>query len=169
MMKSWIPGGILLIWVVLAIGDSIFSLDPNQVDLKNILAAPNPESWLGNDDLGRPVLDRMVVGARTSLVVAILVVSISLAVGTVVGALSAWWGRVGRPSHCARHRCISGFSRDVARDCAGRHSRSGYRERGHRTRVGRLGGFCPVGSGADGFRSRKGSMFRRPSSLVVEY
>ena len=91
-MKCWIPGGILLIWIGLALGDSIFALEPNQVDLHHILAGPGVGSWLGNDDLGRPVLDRMVVGARTSFVVAILVVSISLVVGTIVGALSAWWG-----------------------------------------------------------------------------
>lgn len=95
-MKDWvsarIPAAIILGWVILAIGEFLFSLSPNQVDLENILARPSMHSWLGNDDLGRPILDRLIVGARTSFVVAFWVVGISLTVGTIVGALSAWCG-----------------------------------------------------------------------------
>lgn len=91
-MKLWIPSGVLLGWMMLAIGGSIFNLNPNQVDLHSILAGPQSGHWLGNDDLGRPIFDRMVVGARTSFLVAVWVVSVSLVVGTVVGTLSAWWG-----------------------------------------------------------------------------
>ena len=91
-MKTWIPALVLLGWVVLALGDWVFVLEPNRVDLEKILAAPDADSWLGNDDLGRPILDRMIVGARVSLVVALWVVTISSLVGTVVGAMSAWWG-----------------------------------------------------------------------------
>ena len=91
-MKVWLPGLILSMWVLLAASDSLIDLTPNQVDLRNILAAPSAQNWLGNDDLGRPILDRMVVGARTSFVVAVCVVSISLVFGTIIGALSGWWG-----------------------------------------------------------------------------
>lgn len=91
-MKLWIPVGILLLWMLLAVGGSIFTLNPDQVDLHNILAGPSFDSWLGNDDLGRPIFDRMVVGAQTSFLVVVWVVIISLVVGTLVGALSAWWG-----------------------------------------------------------------------------
>ena len=91
-MKLWIPVAVLLIWVILAIGDLVFVLDPNQIDLEKILAGPRIDNWLGNDDLGRPVWDRIVVGARTSFLVALWVVSISLTVGTLVGAISAWQG-----------------------------------------------------------------------------
>lgn len=91
-MRVRIPAAVMCVWMVLAIGDLVFSLNPNQVDLENILAGPSVHSWLGNDDIGRPILDRLVVGARTSLVVALWVVCISVTVGTVIGALSAWKG-----------------------------------------------------------------------------
>src|SRR5690606_27592308 len=53
---------------------------------------PEWQSWLGYDDLGRPIADRLIMGARTSLLVAFCVVSISLVVGTTIGVFAAWFG-----------------------------------------------------------------------------
>jgi peptide/nickel transport system permease protein len=54
--------------------------------------------WLGADDLGRPVLDRLLVGARTSFQVAFWVVALSALVGTAIGSIAAyrggWWDRL---------------------------------------------------------------------------
>ncbi len=88
----YIPALVLLIWALCALGGPFLPLEPNAVDLPRILAAPGVESWLGHDELGRPVWERVVVGARTSFVVSVLVVAIALAFGTVVGTLSAWSG-----------------------------------------------------------------------------
>jgi len=55
----------------------------------------SPPTWahpLGTDALGRDLLSAVVVGARTSLVVAGLVGVLVLAMGLVVGTLSSWWG-----------------------------------------------------------------------------
>jgi peptide/nickel transport system permease protein len=53
---------------------------------------------LGYDDLGRDVGARLIVGARTSFLVAVWVVSLSLVVGTLFGTISAyrggWWDRM---------------------------------------------------------------------------
>ena len=46
----------------------------------------------GYDDLGRPVLDRLLSGARTSFIVALTVVGISAAAGTLIGAGAAYAG-----------------------------------------------------------------------------
>ncbi len=67
-------------------------LSPNQVDLHQILSSPSAEEVLGNDELGRPVLDRLIIGAQTSFLVAIWVVVISACIGTTLGALAAYSG-----------------------------------------------------------------------------
>ena len=97
-MKTWIPALVLLGWVVLALGDWVFVLEPNRVDLEKILAAPDADSWLGNDDLGRPILDRMIVGARVSLVVGVVGSDDFLAGGNRRWGHECLVGRMGRPT-----------------------------------------------------------------------
>ncbi|HSZ92600.1 MAG TPA: dipeptide ABC transporter permease DppC, partial [Acetobacteraceae bacterium] len=46
---------------------------------------------LGTDDLGRDLLARILYGARASLTVAILSVSVSLLVGAMLGLLAGWF------------------------------------------------------------------------------
>ena len=46
---------------------------------------------LGTDDLGRDLLARILYGARASLMVATLSVSVSLLVGTILGLLAGWF------------------------------------------------------------------------------
>ncbi len=87
---------VLSLWALVALVAPWLPLDPDRVDLTAILASPG--GWggggalLGNDDLGRPVLDRLLVGARTSFVVGVGVVALSAAVGTVVGAVAGLAG-----------------------------------------------------------------------------
>jgi len=67
-------------------------LEPNHIILPNILQPPSLSEWLGYDDLGRPVLDRLMMGARTSFFVAFGVITVSLTVGTLIGTISGWFG-----------------------------------------------------------------------------
>jgi len=86
------PLMILMGWVMLIIASPYLPLNPNTIVLPNILAAPSFEAWLGFDDLGRPVWDRLAIGAKTSGLVAISVISISLILGTLIGVFAAWFG-----------------------------------------------------------------------------
>jgi peptide/nickel transport system permease protein len=90
--RPGIPALIVLTWAVLAVVAPWLPLQPERIALPMILEAPGAAAWLGADDLGRPVLDRLLVGARTSFWVAGGVVALSLLIGTLVGAAAAYVG-----------------------------------------------------------------------------
>lgn len=91
-MRVWIGGAVILAWALMAIGALVLPLAPDTIALDRILAPPEPGAWLGSDDLGRPVWDRLVMGARTSFLVAMGVVGLSLVVGVTVGTLAGYIG-----------------------------------------------------------------------------
>lgn len=91
-MRLLLPAGVVLLWGLLALLGPLLPLEPNRVDLPLILASPGEGALLGNDELGRPLWDRLVAGARTSFFVAFWVISISMVVGSLIGTLSAWLG-----------------------------------------------------------------------------
>ena len=66
--------------------------DPAQLDLTGRLMGPSWAHWFGTDELGRDILSRTLFGARISLIVAVSVVSLSLAVGLVAGGLAGFYG-----------------------------------------------------------------------------
>lgn len=65
---------------------------PSRIDLAGRLLSPCAAHWFGTDELGRDILSRTLFGARISLVVAVSVVSLSLAVGLIAGALAGFYG-----------------------------------------------------------------------------
>lgn len=80
------------LWALAALVAPWLPVAPNEVDLPGILAAPGAQSVLGNDDLGRPVLDRLLVGARTSFLVGLGVVVLSALIGVLAGGAGALAG-----------------------------------------------------------------------------
>ncbi len=52
------------------------------------LQPPSPAHWLGTDQYSRDVFARLVAGARTSLGIATIAVSVALALGTMIGVLA---------------------------------------------------------------------------------
>ncbi len=66
--------------------------DPSYIDLSARLASPSWHHWLGTDELGRDMLSRVIYGARISMLVGVSVVTGSLLLGTIVGAIAGYYG-----------------------------------------------------------------------------
>ncbi|QHN04003.1 ABC transporter permease [Granulicella sp. WH15] len=66
--------------------------DPAQLNLDARMLTPSAAHWFGTDELGRDVLSRTLYGARISLIVAVSVVAISLAIGLIAGSLAGFYG-----------------------------------------------------------------------------
>ncbi|MDR1978995.1 MAG: ABC transporter permease [Synergistaceae bacterium] len=60
--------------------------------LRERLQAPSLSHWLGTDEFGRDVLSRLIYGARVSLQVGLVAVSISLVLGGSLGAIAGYYG-----------------------------------------------------------------------------
>ncbi|MFB6254956.1 MAG: ABC transporter permease [Halobacteriaceae archaeon] len=66
--------------------------DPQKISATSKFARPFGTHPLGADQLGRDVLARLIYGARVSLQVALLAVSISATLGTFFGAIAGYVG-----------------------------------------------------------------------------
>ncbi len=66
--------------------------DPGLTRIDEKLKAPSRAHLLGTDHLGRDLLSRMIYGARVSLSVGFVAVSISLVIGTIIGAIAGFYG-----------------------------------------------------------------------------
>jgi peptide/nickel transport system permease protein len=88
---------LVLVFVVCAIfAPSLAPYDPLKTDLLLVAdgCCPGPSSdhWLGVDLLGRDVLSRILYGARYSLLIGVVSVSIGLSIGMVIGAIAGFIG-----------------------------------------------------------------------------
>ena len=84
--------GIVAVWLLMALFGFLIGEGAHQVRLDGFLQPPGLEAWLGTDELGRPVLERVILGAQTSLLVALGVVFFSALIGTSIGVLSGYLG-----------------------------------------------------------------------------
>ena len=83
---------ILVLWLLAVLAGYLFKLDPNAIDLNVILHGPDFKHWFGADDLGRDILARILSGVEKSLLVAVSVTVITMAVGVLVGMLAGFYG-----------------------------------------------------------------------------
>lgn len=84
---------IILFFFVIAVAAPVISpYDPAEINVKIILVPPSWEHWFGTDDLGRDVLSRVIHGASVSLSVGFIAVSISTAIGLLLGVIAGYYG-----------------------------------------------------------------------------
>jgi peptide/nickel transport system permease protein len=86
---------VIVVGAVAILGADIVTFkSPNAQDVANRLQGPSLEHPFGTDQLGRDVLSRVLHGGRASLPAAIVVVLVGSTVGTLIGAVSGYGGRL---------------------------------------------------------------------------
>jgi len=84
---------ILLFWIVCAVfGNAIAPHDPLAQQLLSINQPPSAAHWFGTDSLGRDVLSRVIVGARTILIITPLATLLGTVLGTALGLAMGYFG-----------------------------------------------------------------------------
>jgi peptide/nickel transport system permease protein len=91
-----VVGAILLL---LIIGLAVFApyvtkYDPAKQNMRNRLQPPSKEHILGTDQFGRDIYSRVVYGARLSLRVGFLSISLALVVGSALGLIAGYYGGI---------------------------------------------------------------------------
>ena len=63
--------------------------DPNATNAANMNASPSAKYLFGTDRYGRCVFSRVLMGARTSIFSAVVLVAVTF-IGTVLGMIAGW-------------------------------------------------------------------------------
>ncbi len=85
---------VAIIIVLTAIFAPVIASYDNAVATNSSLAylAPSSQFWFGTDALGRDIFSRIIFGSRISLEVGVVVVTVSAAFGTFIGAIAGFYG-----------------------------------------------------------------------------
>lgn len=90
--RTRIGVAVIIVIVVMAVfAPLVARLDPNAIDLINLLDPPSRAHWLGTDVQGRDVWARLVYGARVSLAVGLVSQCIAVTLGVTLGLLSGYY------------------------------------------------------------------------------
>ncbi len=85
------------LYLVMLLAPYLTSYDPTEIidDIASVRhLAPSAEHLLGTDKYGRDVYTRILYGARISLSIGFIAVAISITLGTLVGAVSGYFGGI---------------------------------------------------------------------------
>ncbi|NEE00090.1 ABC transporter permease [Phytoactinopolyspora halotolerans] len=95
----YVPHGIIAVYIVVAaVGPLVVDYDPLATSVTDRLLSPGSTTsdggtaWLGTDGVGRDILDQVVLGARTSMVIAVLTVAAAGTFGVIVGLIAGYVG-----------------------------------------------------------------------------
>jgi peptide/nickel transport system permease protein len=92
--KLAVVGGIFVIIVILIaiFAPLVAPYDYKDQDLPNRNKTPTLEHWFGTDNLGRDILSRVIFGARNSLSIGLISISISAFIGVILGSITGYYG-----------------------------------------------------------------------------
>jgi len=84
---------IVLLWIMAALfAPWLTPMDPNAIDLENVLQPPGSQWLLGTDHVGRDILTRVIYSARIDLWMGFLGVLAPLLIGVTIGLFSGYFG-----------------------------------------------------------------------------
>jgi len=87
--------GLVVVLSFIFIGIGAEWIAPHDYDKANLMLArdgPSSDHILGNDELGRDMLSRLMYGARISLLLGIMSVGIGLSIGVPMGIVAGYFG-----------------------------------------------------------------------------
>ena len=91
--KLYVFGALIAFMALVGIfAPLIAPFDPIKTAPADALQPPSLSHWMGTDQLGRDTLSRVVHGARLSLAVAVIAVSIALVGGVSLGLMAGYFG-----------------------------------------------------------------------------
>lgn len=94
-LRTVIAGLVLAFIVALALAAPLIApFDPLDQDLLALNQPPGPEHWLGTDHMGRDVFSRLIMGARTTLMVGLGGALVAFIVGAGFGLVALSFGRI---------------------------------------------------------------------------
>ena len=83
---------VLLVALMVLVGFVYTPYDPNAMDGAAMNQSPSLKHWFGTDYFGRDILSRVMKGAGTTFFIAINTVLIGGVIGTIVGAVTGYYG-----------------------------------------------------------------------------
>jgi peptide/nickel transport system permease protein len=84
---------VVLAFVIVAVfAPLIAPYNPYKQNLNDVLAQPSREHLLGTDSLGRDTLSRIIYGARTSMLIAVITLVFAASIGMAIGLLAGYYG-----------------------------------------------------------------------------
>jgi peptide/nickel transport system permease protein len=90
----FVVGAALFLLIVLAaiFAPLIAPYDPVAIDFADKLSPPGWQHLMGANELGQDVFSQVLFGARTSLMVGVVVISLAIAIGVPIGLLAGYFG-----------------------------------------------------------------------------
>jgi peptide/nickel transport system permease protein len=90
----FVLGATLFLLIVLAaiFAPLIAPYDPVAINFADKLSPPNWQHLMGANELGQDVFSQVLFGARTSLMVGVVVISLAIAIGVPIGLLAGYFG-----------------------------------------------------------------------------
>ena len=90
----FVVGSTLFLLIVLAaiFAPLIAPYDPVAINFADKLSPPTWQHLMGANELGQDVFSQVLFGARTSLMVGVVVISLAIAIGVPIGLLSGYFG-----------------------------------------------------------------------------
>lgn len=83
---------LIIIGIMVIIGPHINGFKFSTMDPTKLHQKPNSTHWFGTDELGRDVFSRVWQGGRVSIIIGIFGAAISTVVGSLYGAIAAYFG-----------------------------------------------------------------------------
>ena len=97
--KLAMSGLFVLVFLVIAVlfGPYVWTDKGTEIDFTNSLGGPSFAHPMGTDDLGRDLLARVLNGGRISIAVGITAVILAISLGTSIGAIAGYFGKLDNP------------------------------------------------------------------------